>query len=55
MLGVNDPIFVETELTLARESPAMAELNLGDAEDQSLAVALATIDGLFDNNDGLAA
>lgn len=43
-LGVTEPVFVDTELTLARESPAMAELDLGAAEDQSLADALAAIE-----------
>lgn len=46
VLGVNDPVFINTELTLARESPAMAPLDLGSAEDKSLANALAAIDTL---------
>lgn len=46
MLGVTEPTFVDAELTLARESPAMAPLDLGAAEDQSLADAFAAIDGL---------
>ena len=39
--------FVETELTLARESPAMIPMDLGGAEDKSLADALARIDALL--------
>jgi FMN-dependent NADH-azoreductase len=46
-LGVEDAIFINTELTLARESPAMIPLDLGAAEDQSLSDALAAIDSLF--------
>jgi FMN-dependent NADH-azoreductase len=46
-LGVLDAIFIDTELTLARESPAMIPLDLGGAEDQSLSDALAAIDDLF--------
>ena len=46
-LGVTDATFVHTELTLARESPAMIPLDLGVAEDKSLAEAFATIDGLL--------
>jgi FMN-dependent NADH-azoreductase len=46
-LGVEDAIFIDTELTLARESPAMIPLDLGAAEDQSLSDALAAIDSLF--------
>jgi FMN-dependent NADH-azoreductase len=45
-LGVDDAVFIDTELTLARESPAMTHLDLGDAEDESLAAALAAIDAL---------
>ena len=45
-LGVNDPVFIDTELTLAHESPAMTTLDLGGAEDKSLADALAALDGL---------
>ena len=47
VLGVEDAIFIDTELTLARESPAMIPLDLGAAEDQSLSDALAAIDSLF--------
>jgi FMN-dependent NADH-azoreductase len=47
-LGVTDVVFIDTELTLARESPAMIPLDLGGAEDQSLAGALAAVDALFD-------
>ena len=46
-LGVEDAIFINTELTLARESPRMIPLDLGAAEDQSLSDALAAIDSLF--------
>jgi FMN-dependent NADH-azoreductase len=46
-LGVEDAIFIDTELTLARESPAMIPLDLGVAEDQSMSDALAAIDRLF--------
>jgi FMN-dependent NADH-azoreductase len=46
-LGVEDAVFVDTELTLARESPAMIPLDLGGAEDKSLADALAVIDALL--------
>ena len=45
-LGVTEATFIDTELTLARESPAMIPLDLGAAEDQSLADALAAIDAL---------
>ena len=45
-LAVSDITFINTELTLARESPAMIPLDLGAAEDQSLADALAAIDAL---------
>src|ERR1700677_4213966 len=47
-LGVSEATFVDTELTLARESPAMIPLDLGPAEDQSLTDALAAIDALID-------
>jgi FMN-dependent NADH-azoreductase len=47
-LGVSDIVFVNTELTLARESPAMIPLDLGVAEDKSMAEALASIDALLD-------
>lgn len=46
-LGLTDVRFIHAELTLARESPAMITLNLGAAEDQSLAAAHAAIDALF--------
>jgi FMN-dependent NADH-azoreductase len=46
-LGVEDATFIHTELTLARESPAMVPLDLGGAEDKSMADALATIDALL--------
>jgi FMN-dependent NADH-azoreductase len=46
-LGLTDVHFIHAELTLARESPAMIPLNLGDAEDQSLADAHGAIDALF--------
>jgi FMN-dependent NADH-azoreductase len=46
-LGVSDAVFIDTELTLARESPAMIPLDLGVAEDKSLAEALAAIDDLL--------
>jgi FMN-dependent NADH-azoreductase len=46
-LGVSNIVFINTELTLARESPAMIPLDLGVAEDKSLAEALATIDALL--------
>jgi FMN-dependent NADH-azoreductase len=46
-LGVTNAVFIDTELTLARESPAMIPLGLGDAEDKSLATALTAIDDLF--------
>src|ERR1700728_2945067 len=39
--------FIHAELTLARESPAMIALDLGAAEDESLAEAHAAIDALF--------
>ena len=45
-LSVSDVVFIDTELTLARESPAMIPLDLGAAEDQSLTDALAAIDAL---------
>lgn len=46
-LALTDVRFIHAELTLARESPAMIPLNLGDAEDKSLADAHAAIDALF--------
>ena len=48
-LGVTDITFVNTELTLARESPAMIPLDLGVAEDKSMAEALATVDALLES------
>jgi FMN-dependent NADH-azoreductase len=54
-LGVSDAVFIDTELTLARESPAMIPLDLGGAEDQSLADALATVDALFERSAAPAA
>jgi FMN-dependent NADH-azoreductase len=46
-LGLTDVNFISAELTLARESPAMIPLDLGDAEDASFAAAHAAIDELF--------
>ncbi len=46
-LGLTDVRFIHAELTLARESPAMIPLDLGAAEDKSLAEAHAAIDALF--------
>lgn len=46
-LGVSDLEVFAAELTLARESPAMAALDLGAAEDASFAAALEAIDGSF--------
>jgi FMN-dependent NADH-azoreductase len=46
-IGVDNAIFISAELTLARESPRMIPLDLGAAEDQSLAEAFASIDSLF--------
>jgi FMN-dependent NADH-azoreductase len=46
-LGLTDVRFIHAELTLARESPAMIPMDLGGAEDQSLAEAHAAIDALF--------
>lgn len=46
-LGLTDLRVIHAELTLARESPAMTHLDLGGAEDASLAAAHATIDELF--------
>jgi FMN-dependent NADH-azoreductase len=46
-VGLTDLTFIHTELTLAREAPAMAPLDLGGAEDKSLADAYAAIDALF--------
>jgi FMN-dependent NADH-azoreductase len=53
-VGLTDLTFIDAELTLARESPAMAPLNLGDAEDRSLADAHAAIDELFRQDAALA-
>ena len=46
-LALTDMVIIAAELTLARESPAMIPLNLGDAEDQSYAAAEALIDAQF--------
>ena len=46
-LGVSDVDVFSAELTLARESPQMIPLDLGAAEDQSLADAEAAIDASF--------
>jgi FMN-dependent NADH-azoreductase len=46
-LGLTDVRFIHAELTLARESPAMIPLDLGAAEDESLAEAHAAIEALF--------
>lgn len=46
-LGLTDVRFIHAELTLARESPRMIPLDLGAAEDRSLANAHAAIDALF--------
>ena len=46
-LGVDNATFINTELTLARESPRMIPLDLGAAEDQSLSEAFAAIDSIF--------
>jgi len=46
-LGLTDVRFIHAELTLARESPAMIPLDLGAAEDESLAEAHEAIDALF--------
>lgn len=45
-LGVSELHVIGAELTLARESPAMIPLNLGDAEDQSMDEALKVIEKL---------
>jgi FMN-dependent NADH-azoreductase len=44
-IGIDDVRFIHTELTMARESPAMNGLE--DLEDQSIADAHAAIDALF--------
>jgi FMN-dependent NADH-azoreductase len=46
-LALTDVRFIHAELTLARESPAMVPLDLGGAEDASMAAAQAEIDALF--------
>jgi FMN-dependent NADH-azoreductase len=46
-VGLTDLTFIDSELTLARESPAMAPFDLGGAEDKSLADAHAAIEALF--------
>ena len=46
-LGLADLRFIHAELTLARESPAMIPLDLGAAEDESLAAAHEAIDRIF--------
>jgi FMN-dependent NADH-azoreductase len=46
-VGLTDLVFIDAELTLAREAPAMAPLDLGGAEDKSLTDAHAAIDRLF--------
>jgi FMN-dependent NADH-azoreductase len=46
-LGLSDVRFIHAELTLARESPQMIPLDLGEAEDASLAAAHAEIEALF--------
>jgi FMN-dependent NADH-azoreductase len=46
-LGITDVQVFSTELTLARESPMMIPLDLGAAEDRSLAEAEAAIDSAF--------
>jgi FMN-dependent NADH-azoreductase len=46
-VGLTDLTFIDTELTLARESPFLVPLDLGGAEDKSLADAHAAIDALF--------
>lgn len=45
-VGLDDLGFVTAELTLARESPQMIPLGLGEAEDRSMADALETIESL---------
>lgn len=46
-VGLTDLTFIDTELTLARESPALIPLDLGGAEDKSLADAHVAIEALF--------
>ncbi len=43
--GTTSRLFIDTELTLAPESPLMVPLDLGGAEDEGVADALAAIDG----------
>jgi hypothetical protein len=45
-VGLDDLEFVTAELTLARESPRMIPLDLGPAEDRSMADALSAIASL---------
>lgn len=47
-VGLTDLTFIDTELTLARESPVLMPLDLGGAEDKSLADAHDAIDALFE-------
>jgi FMN-dependent NADH-azoreductase len=47
LLGVTDVDVIVAELTLARESPQMIPLDLGDAEDASFAAAQARVDAAF--------
>lgn len=47
-LGLTEVRFIHAELTLARESPRMIPLDLGAAEDRSLAEAHEAIDRLFE-------
>lgn len=42
-LGITDVTVASAELTVARESPAMIPLDLGDAEDRSLTKAKAAL------------
>lgn len=42
-VGLTDIVVVSAELTAARENPALIPLNLGDAEDRSIAEARAQI------------
>jgi FMN-dependent NADH-azoreductase len=46
-LGLTDIEVIATELTQARESPFMIELDLGAEEDASFAAAAASIDAAF--------
>jgi FMN-dependent NADH-azoreductase len=46
-LALTDVVVIAAELTLARESPAMIPLDLGNAEDESYAAAEALIDAQF--------